>query len=428
MDFATSMFSSLIILSVEGLELFFKNDSLITLVLSLCFFNLSVVLTAFSHSDRKILGINYQSFIFSKYLIFKKLLRIPYRLYFMTLVSLNILFVFLLVLPIVLFVRMIFFIGLVLVTVLFLRHAYHHVLGMNKATKEQIMIFSLSTLYRSEMKSESMQHKKTIDELLDMPQGKATTRRVNTNVSKYFDEDSFEVSDVFEDAFSIKSPIYSYINSKIKKERKLYKRILSDYQKTSLGTNNEEEVNKSLESPIKYREVAVWTLDTNGLKDRKLHKPYDISYEFFQMIRQNEIPDVWCIRMYDLSSYDECNTITYSNIVRIAYNISYMVSSPRVRTHKFLSFLVKKYIKHFDVAITENPTLKLNQAFTEANVKECEKRFILAIKNLATNGMESSRSLGLDDRSSFQNVLEEISSADTVIEKEEKRVMLKGII
>src|SRR5690606_35743948 len=152
------------------------------------------------------------------------------------------------------------------------------ILFVNKTVQKQIYISTLSNLYSSKPRDVAVETKHNFfDAAIDIPDGKATDKKLISDVYNYFNEDSFIVKASFEDIVGTNSFIYQVDKNykKLVKYGLLYNRNNTDKIKT-----------EEIKAPYRYREI-------NG--------NFDISHEFFQMFRYTEKQSTWAMSAYRIT-------------------------------------------------------------------------------------------------------------------------------
>ncbi|HKM29272.1 MAG TPA: hypothetical protein VJZ51_00760 [Bacilli bacterium] len=342
----------------EGLE--FNNSILISIIA----INLTLIgLTSLAES-KKVMGIDYGKFLVNEFVIFLPFnikLKLKHWLGFFILVNglaiMSLFFTKYIYVVIVLS----FVLSFCLITLL--AYFFFFILQVNRKVKKQIYIKTFSSMYTSlnekNKKGEKRSHS-YFDTKLDISDGAPTKKRIVSSVYRYFDEDSHEVQEVFEDVFSKSSVIY---NPKEQKNKKIVQYFIQQY-------NNHEKMTKKSSNHsliVEDREI------NNPYNYRFMDGCYDISHEFFQMVRNTKLQARWCMSMFYLSKEEKtCNFFTYSNIVRITCNLGLYGNSEDISNYKFIQFLMREYIKSVscDSVVKEEYKKRIDNVLHPFNEKD----------------------------------------------------------
>lgn len=386
----------------------FDNSILISMIA----INLTLIgLTSLAETKR-VLGIDYGKFLVSKYYLFGSFIKLKYWL-----------LVFLLInggSTIGLFwsnyevISLVIGISLSLCIVTLLLYFFFFILTINNGVKNQIYIDMLACMYTSinELNDGTKRLHSYFDSMLDIPEGMPTKRRIRTNVFRYFDEDSMDVEETFEEVFGHNSFLYNH-----KKHKRIINRFMINYNKSLI---NKKEKHKVPDAYIEKKYI------NNRYQYRVIDGNFDISHEFFQLFRQVELQDRWTIRMYKISMVSNSyNFISYSNIVRIMGNISLYGNTSGIRSYKFFQFITDEYINNVAnkesleyVVVNQKHVIKNNKV----DFKSIEKVFIENLTELMFSGISFAKNNGtfkaIDEfKKSYIKILE----SNTFLSIDEKR-------
>jgi hypothetical protein len=263
------------------------------------------------------------------------------------------------------------------------------------------------------------------DTKLDISDGSPTKKRIVSSVYRYFDEDSHEVQEVFEDVFSNTSIIYNPQKQNNKKSVLYFIKQYNNHEqsKKAIGSHSLIVEKDEIENPYQYR-------FTDGC--------YDISHEFFQMMRNTKMQARWCMSMFYLSKEERTyNFLTYSNIVRITCNLGLYGNTEDVTNYIFIQFLLREYIKSVqcDCVKKEEYKKRIDNALdpykenddkSKINYLDIESDFLMSFYNLAlkavTNYIDENLLRPIEE---IKLCILEIIDAETKLKKDTKKAIFE---
>ncbi len=313
----------------EGLQ--FDNAILISIIA----INLTLIGLTSLAETKKVMGIDYGRFMINEYVFFlpfKVNVKLKYWLGFFIMVNGLAIVSLFFTKYIVVVIILSFILSFCLVTLL--AYFFFFIVQVNPNIRKQIYVKTFSAMYTSLNLRNKEGFKRShsyFDTKLDISDGSPTKKRIVSSVYKYFDEDSHEVQKVFEDVFSINSIIY-------KPEGKNNRKAISYFLKKYNQNEKKRKLDISHSMIVSNEEIS------NPYRYRLIDGCYDISHEFFQMMRNTSLQARWCMSMFYLSKKEHTyNFITYSNIVRITCNLGLYGSSDDISIYKFIQFLMREY-------------------------------------------------------------------------------------
>jgi len=367
-------------------------------------------LTSLAESKR-VLGIEYGKFLLREHymLVFNK---IPFKIkWFLTLFAFINAFAFIGIFMFGNFpvIRAVLIVLLMISFLMLIYYFFSYILYVNNKVKLNIYISAMSCMYTS--LNENNRKHAYYDELLNIRDGRPTSKRIFTSVFTFFDKDNQEVQSTFQDIFGTDSFIYK--PEKYQKRIKLYAEL---YNKSTHGKNRilETEIN----NPYRYRNIS---------------ESHDIPHEFFQVFRNTVLQERWAIKIYNMmlntkEGEPRHNIITYSNLVRIVGNTTLFGRHANVRSYKFIDIVIKEYLKHMD---KEND-LEAQAISHGIDLQEAERLFINDCAHLVFAGIaDALEQKTYNVLNEYEKSLKTLINTKTMISAQEKRdvvVSLHGMI
>lgn len=279
------------------------------IILAIIAINMTIIgLTSLAES-KKVIGIDYGQFLIKRYKIGRKI-RIYYLLILFAII--NVLSLISMFLDYGL-LNAINSIVLVISLTFAIYYFFSYILVENEMVKKQIDEQELTGMY---YKSEDDKHFE-VDCLVNIPNGYKTSKRLSSSVARHFDYDTELTVNDFRKCFGLKSPVYNYSKTSLKKLKNL-----------------KELANMEIVEPYPYR------------KDE--HDIRDISHEFFQLFRNCKIQHKWSLDILKLCNRADVFDIGY-NKIRL-YNLTRMMT--HVNTFGYGEGLfMYKYMEHLLIQI-----------------------------------------------------------------------------
>lgn len=331
----------------EGLK--FDNSILISIIA----INLTLIGLTSLAETKKVMGIDYGRFLINEYVFFlpfRITVKLKYWLGFFIMVNGMAVVSLFFTKYMIVVIFLSFILSFCLVTLL--AYFFFFIIQVNPNIRKQIYIKTFSVMYTSlnpRNKEGVKRPHSYFDSKLDISDGSPTKKRIVSSVYKYFDEDSHEVQKVFEDVFSINSVIYK---PEGKNNRRAINYFVKKYNQNE--TKRKDEISHSM--IVSNEEI------NNPYRYRLIDGCYDISHEFFQMMRNTLLQGRWCTSMFYLSKKEGTyNFITYSNIVRITCNLGLYGKSDDINAYKFIQFIMREYINSVTSEAIENEIYEKRQ-------------------------------------------------------------------
>lgn len=276
-----------------------------SLIMAIIAINMTIIGLTSLAEFKKVIGIDYGSFLIKKYRLF-----LGIKIYHLLIVFaiINVSSLFFMFIDTQTF-RLFNFILLVFSLIFAIYYFFSFIIVENKAVRKQIYQAELEGLY---IKSDNTNHQEA-DILTEMSSGSSQPKKISSNLIEFFNTYNYDTQSAFEEIFGPNSLLYNLSSRRKKRYKRKYKAEPYCYRKKNIGTA-------------------------------------DISYEFFQFFRSSDLQDKWAIEILrlldgekqELHKFDE---LRLYNFARLLTQINLFVRSGNIYKYKFLEHL-KKYYEH----------------------------------------------------------------------------------
>lgn len=257
---------------------------------------------------KKVVGVDYGTFLIKKYKLFYRFTVYHVLILFAVI---NVSSLFLMFIDNYTF-RIVNFSLLILSLIFAIYYFFTFIIVDNKSVRKQIYQMELEGAY---IDSDHQDHH-IADKITGMKSGSSCPKKISSNLIEYFNTYNDETQTTFQEIFGPTSLLYDTSKKRQKRYLKLY------------GAK-----------PYVYR--------------KKAYAIADISFEFFQFLRTNQLADKWSLeilRLMDGRNSDHYETLRLSNFTRLVAQINLFISTGPIYKYKFLQNLKPYYYKavHFE--------------------------------------------------------------------------------
>ena len=273
-----------------------------SLIMAIIAINMTIIGLTSLADFKKVIGIDYGSFLIKKFKLFTSF-KIYHALVVFAIINVSSLFFMFINQPIF---RLTNFLLLVLSLIFAIYYFFSFIIVENKTVKRQIYQTELEGLY---YKSNNEDHHEA-DVLTRMNAGSSNHNKVSSNLIDYFNTYNHDTQSAFKEVFGPDSLLYEEHSKRKKRYKKRYGNL-----------------------PYEYRQ-----------KNSELK---DISFEFFQFFRFNNLQDKWAIEILRLMDGEKNYSTHFEplrlyNFARLIAQINLFVRSGGIYKYKFLEYL-KEY-------------------------------------------------------------------------------------
>lgn len=274
-----------------------------SLIMAIIAINMTIIGLTSLADFKKVIGIDYGTFLIKKYKLFYRFTVYHVLILFAVI---NVSSLFLMFIDNYTF-RIVNFSLLILSLIFAIYYFFTFIIVDNKSVRKQIYQMELEGAY---IDSDCQDHH-IADVLTGMKSGSSCPKKISSNLIEFFNTYNDETQKTFQEIFGPTSLLYDTSEKRQKRYQKMY------------GAK-----------PYIYRKEA--------------YAIADISFEFFQFLRTNQIADKWSLEILRLMDGQDCNhyeRLRLSNFTRLLAQINLFISTGTIYKYKFLQYLKPFYYK-----------------------------------------------------------------------------------
>lgn len=273
-----------------------------SLIMAIIAINMTIIGLTSLADFKKVVGVDYGTFLIKKYKVVRRITIYKVLILFAVI---NVSSLFLMFIDNYLF-RMLNFLFLILSLMFAIYYFFNFIIIDNKSVRRQIYEMELEGIY---IDSDNTEHHQA-DVLTGMHSGSSSPKRISSNLVEYFNTYNDETLSTFKEVFGPSSLLYDQGKKRLKRYRKLYDA-----------------------RPYVYRK-------------EKSNNIADISFEFLQFLRTNQLADKWSLeilRLMDGQLPDRYEQLRLFNFTRLVAQINLFISTGGIYQYKFLQHLKPYY-------------------------------------------------------------------------------------